>query len=101
MLKEIESMISASEKNGWELYRIANGSFSCENFSLNCDDIDRIECLLKPVFGYRMKKAHVMVSYDNWSGVYIMEMPGNNTKEAEVLIKDIYDFLIGTESDGK
>ncbi len=48
-----------------------------------------------------MKKAHVIVSYDNLSGVYIMEMAGSKTKEAEVLVKDIYDFLIGTESDGK
>ena len=78
---------------GWELHRIADRSLSCENFSLNCDDIDRIESILKPVFGKRMEKARVLVSYDNWSGVYIMEMPGNKTKEAEMLIKDIYDFL--------
>ena len=78
---------------GWELHRIADGNLSCENFSLNCDDIDRIERTLKPVFGERMKKAHIMVSYDNWSGVYIMHMPGTRTKEAERLIGEIYDFL--------
>ena len=78
---------------GWELHRIADGSLSCENFSLDCDDIDAIESILNPVFGKRLKEAHIMVSYDNWSGVFIMEMPGPKTMEAERLIKEIYDFL--------
>ena len=81
--------------NGWKLSVIANGSLSVNNDSLNSDDIDRIEELLRPDFETRMKKAHVFVSYDCWSGVFIMHLAGSESKKEDELIKEIYSFLKG------
>lgn len=85
-------LISKSE-NGWELFRISDKSLSCENSKLNEDDIDHIEKILKPEFGDRMKKETVFVSYDNWSGVFIMSMAKSKTKDSDELIKEIFEFL--------
>ncbi|MBR3636077.1 MAG: hypothetical protein IKN47_07760 [Lachnospiraceae bacterium] len=85
--------IISKSPNGWRLSVIANGSLSVNNDSLESDDIDRIEELLRPDFEPRMKEAHVFVSYDNWSGVFIMYLPGFKSKEADELIKEIYAFL--------
>lgn len=67
-------MILAKSNNGWELHTIANGRLSCENFNLMPDDIERIEKKLQPEFESSMKNEHIMISYDNWSGVFIMQM---------------------------
>lgn len=34
-----------------------------------------------------MKKEHVYVSWDNWSGIFIMHLPGQQTNNSEKLIK--------------
>ncbi len=86
-------MTCRKSENGWELCRIANEHLSCDNFCLKSEDIDRIEQVLQPKFGDRMKKEHVSVSYDNWSGVFIMQMPGFNTDSSDGLISEIYEFL--------
>lgn len=86
------SIISKSD-NGWELHTVANGSLSCENSKLDSNDIDVVEKMILPEFGERMKKEHVFVSWDNWSGVFIMALPGLNTDTSDKLIKEIYEWL--------
>lgn len=86
------SIISKSD-NGWELHTVANGSLSCENSKLDSNDIDVVEKMILPEFGERMKKEHVFVSWDNWSGVFIMALPGLNTDTSDKLIKEIYERL--------
>ena len=86
------SIISKSN-NGWELHTVANGSLSCENSKLDSNDIDVVEKMILPEFGERMKKEHVFVSWDNWSGVFIMALPGLNTDTSDKLIKEIYEWL--------
>lgn len=85
-------IISKSD-NGWELHTVANGSLSCENSKLDSNDIDVVEKMILPEFGERMKKEHVFVSWDNWSGVFIMALPGLNTDTSDKLIKEIYERL--------
>lgn len=80
-------------ENGWELCTLANGHLSCDNFNLTADDIDRVEELLRPKYGKIMKKEHIMVSYDNWSGIFIMQMPGCKTDTSDDIINEIYAFL--------
>ena len=86
------SIISKSN-NGWELHTVANGSLSCDNSKLDSNDIDVVEKMILPEFGERMKKEHVFVSWDNWSGVFIMALPGLNTDTSDKLIKEIYEWL--------
>jgi hypothetical protein len=86
------SIISKSD-NGWELHTVANGSLSCDNSKLDSNDIDVVEKMILPEFGERMKKEHVFVSWDNWSGVFIMALPGLNTDTSDKLIKEIYEWL--------
>ena len=85
-------IISKSD-NGWELHTVANGSLSCENSKLDSNDIEIVEEMMMPEFGERMKKEHVFVSWDNWSGVFIMALPGLNTDNSDKLIKEIYEWL--------
>lgn len=85
-------IISKSD-NGWELHTVANGSLSCDNSKLDSNDIDVVEKMILPEFGERMKKEHVFVSWDNWSGVFIMALPGLNTDTSDKLIKEIYEWL--------
>ena len=40
-----------------------------------------------------MKAEHVFVSWDNWSGVFIMHIPGKQTRNSDGLIKEIYERL--------
>ena len=87
--------MTEKSKNGWKLHKIANGHLSCDNFDLSPDDIDRIERMLRPRFGRSMKKENIWVSYDNWSGVFIMQMPGMNTDSSDEVIRKIYGFLSG------
>lgn len=86
-------MLIKKSKNGWELCTISNDHLSCDNFNLSSDDIDRIKQILQPEFGSLMKKAHIIIGYDNWSGVYIMQNPGFQTGSSDDVIKKIYDFL--------
>jgi len=83
----------SKSSNGWELKVLADGSLSCDNFNLGCDDIDTVYCILKKRFEKKMKKAHVFVSYDNWSGVFIMHIPGFYSPKGDKLIKEIFTFL--------
>ena len=86
------SIISKSD-NGWELHTVANGSLSCENSKLDSNDIDVVEKMIMLEFGERMKKEHVFISWDCWSGVFIMALPGSNTDNSDKLIKEIYERL--------
>ena len=87
-------IISKSD-NGWELHTVANGSLSCENSKLDSNDIDVVEKMILPEFGERMKKKHVFISWDCWSGVFIMHLPHSvkHTAGSNKLIKEIYDRL--------
>ena len=85
-------IISKSD-NGWELHTVTDGSLSCENSKLDSNDIDVVEKMILPEFGERMKKEHVFVSWDNWSGVFIMALPGLNTDNSDKLIKEIFERL--------
>ncbi len=87
-------LISKSD-NGWELHTIADGSLSCENFWLSDNDIASVEKIILPEFGQRMEKEHVFISWDNWSGVFIMHLshPVKHTADSDKLIKEIYDRL--------
>lgn len=90
-------MILAKSNNGWELHTIANGRLSCEHFNLMPDDIERIEKMLQPEFENSMKNEHIMISYDNWSGVFIMQMPSYQTCSSDDVIKKIYTFLSNSD----
>lgn len=90
-------MLIDKSKNGWELHTIANGHFSCENSNLLDNDIDRVEQLLQSKFADIMKKEHITVSYDNWSGVYIMQNIGIKTGLSDTIIKEIYEFLTNSD----
>ena len=48
-------------------------------------------------FGSIIKEERIMVSWDNWSGIFIMQMPGMNTASSDDLIKEIYEFLAKTD----
>ena len=85
-------IISKSD-NGWELHTVANGSLSCENSKLDSNDIDVVGKMILPEFGERMKKEHVFISWDCWSGVFIMALPGLNTDTSDKLIKEIFERL--------
>ncbi len=39
----------SKSSNGWELKVLADGSLSCDNFNLGCDDIDTVYCVLKKI----------------------------------------------------
>ncbi|PWJ69610.1 hypothetical protein B0O40_1981 [Ruminococcaceae bacterium R-25] len=86
------SIISKSN-NGWELHTVSNGSLSCENSKLDSNDIDIVEKKILPEYGERMKKEHVFVSWDNWSGVFIMALPGLHTDNSDKLIKELFERL--------
>ncbi len=85
-------------KNGWELQILANGHLSCDNFDLSSDDADKVEKYISSEFGQLMKNEKIMVGYDNWSGVFIMQMPNFNTDTSDRVIKSIYDFWLNSDS---
>ena len=87
----------SNDLSGWKLYKIADGSLSCENPNLNENDISTVMETVQSKFGERMKEENVFVSYDNWSGVYLMAIPGKSTQKSDKLVKDIYEFLIEQE----
>ncbi len=79
---------------GWVLTTLANGHFSCENFNKDSSDIDEIERLLKSRFGNQIEEEHIMISYDCWSGVFIMLHVGfDNFESSDKLIGSIYEYL--------
>lgn len=90
-------MLLEKSNNGWELHTITNGRLSCEHFNLMPDDIERIEKILQPEFESSMKNEHIIISYDNWSGVFIMQLPGVETYSSDDVIKKIYDFLSNSD----
>ena len=70
---------------------------SCDNSEMRSEDIDRVEEILRPRFGDIMKKKAIMVSYDNWSGVFIMQIPGVKAGKADDTIREIYKFLSNSD----
>ncbi len=94
-------MLIAKSENGWELHTISNGKLSCEKFDLDASktDIDRIENDIRQKFGSIIAEERIMVSWDNWSGIFIMQMPGMLTDSSDVVIREIYKFLACADSD--
>ena len=86
-------MLYKKSENGWELCTIANGHLSCDNPTLKADDIDSVEKLLMAKFGESMENEHIIVSYDNWSGVFVMQMTGFNTDSSDEIINGIFVYL--------
>ena len=87
-------MLIAKSKNGWELHTIANGKLSCENFNIeSTEEIAEVEHRIQQKFGDILKKEGIFVGWDNWSGTYIMQIPGKNTESSDEIIKEIYEFL--------
>ncbi len=92
-------MLIAKSENGWELHTIANGRLSCDNFDLETSDIDWVESRIRQKFGKRLDEEKIMVSWDNWSGIFIMQMPGIDTDSSDALIRKIYKFLACDDSE--
>ena len=94
-------MLMAKSENGWELHTIGNGKLSCEKFNLDVTttEIERVKSSIQQKFGKIIDEEGIMVSWDNWSGIFIMQMPGMNTDSSDVLIKEIYKFLVETSLD--
>lgn len=90
-------MLIEKSKNGWELCTISNDKLSCDNFNLEATDIDRVESSILQKFGSIIKEEGIMVSWDNWSGIFIMQMPGINTDSSDFLIREIYEFLANSD----
>lgn len=93
-------MLIAKSENGWELHTISNGKLSCEKFDLDATkkDIDRVKSYIRQKFGNIIDEEGIMVSWDNWSGIFIMQMPGKNTDSAAGVIREIYKFLACDDS---
>lgn len=91
----------AKSENGWELHTIANGKLSCDKFDLDATaaDINRVESNIRQKFGDVIDEEGIMVSWDNWSGIFIMQMPGMNTESSDAVIREIYKFLAGEDLD--
>lgn len=86
------------KEDGWELTTSANGHLSCDNFNKDSSDIDEIERLLKEKFGNQIKEEHIIISYDCWSGIFIMLNAGfDNYESSDKLISNIYEYLIEME----
>jgi len=91
-------MLIAKSKNGWELHTIANGKLSCEKFTLESkEDIDSVSRSIEQKFGDAMEKEGIFVGWDNWSGTFIMQMPGKNTDSSDLVIREIYEYLSDTD----
>lgn len=87
-------MLIAKSKNGWELHTIEDGKLSCENFCMeSSEEIVQVEHLIQQNFGNIMKEEGIIVGWDNWSGTYIMQMPGKNTDSSNEVIREIYESL--------
>ena len=93
-------MLIDKSENGWELHRISNGKLSCESYSLeSSDDIEMVRNRIQQKFGHVINEEGIIVSWDNWSGTYIMQMPEMDTDSSELVIIEIYKFLSGEEID--
>lgn len=90
-------MLIAKSEKGWELHTIANGKLSCENFNLESDSIDRIERIIWQEFGSIIKEENIMVSWDNWSGLFVMQSVGVNSSSSDAVIKEIYNFFANSD----
>ena len=90
-------MLIAKSQNGWELHTISNGKLSCENFNLESCDIDKIESILQQEFGSLIKEEKIIVNWDNWSGIFIMQLAGINSYSSDAVIKEIYEFFANSD----
>ncbi|MBR1738652.1 MAG: SMI1/KNR4 family protein [Firmicutes bacterium] len=95
--EKAEILLHFQSKKGWSLWTIGSGHLSCDNSEMRSEDIDRVEEILRPRFGDIMKKKAIMVSYDNWSGVFIMQIPGVKAGKADDTIREIYKFLSNSD----
>ncbi|MBD5146499.1 MAG: hypothetical protein HDT21_11425 [Ruminococcus sp.] len=86
----------------WNIFELANGHLSCENISLGSQDIDKIEEIIEKHFGAGiLRRRKIYVSYDCWSGVYIMPVWYGVSEEirsdSDEFVKEIYEFLKASE----
>ena len=88
-------MLIEKSRNGWELHTISNGRLSCEKYDLEASDsnTDKIERDIHQKFGSVIDEEGIMVSGDNWSGVFIMQMPGMDTNSSDEIIREIYRYF--------
>lgn len=88
------------KKNNWILTTITEGHLSCENLKLESAEIRNIEAILEKKFGNQLKRHGIIVSYDCWSGVFIMPFykDAECYAAADSLIKQIYDYLCELEN---
>ena len=88
-------MLIAKSENGWELHTINNGKMSCEKFDLevSLSDINKIKSYIRQKFGNIIDEEGIIVSWDNWSGIFVMQMPGMNTNSSDDIIRQIYKLL--------
>lgn len=64
----------------------------CELDSSRIDDIKK---KLKNAFGKQIEEEHILISWDCWSGIFIMLNPVfDNYESSNSLIKKIYEYLI-------
>lgn len=77
---------------------------SCENSSLEASDINKIEEIIENRFGAGiLRRRKILLSWDCWSGVFIMHMPlpslsEESMSESDEFIKEIYEFLKNSEN---
>lgn len=82
----------------WKLEKIADGNLSCDNFELDSSRIKDIEETLIKAFGKQIKQEKIFISWDCWSGIFIMLIPGcDNFESSNKVIEKIYECLISTE----
>lgn len=91
----------AKSENGWELHTIANGKLSCDKYDLDVTttDINSVQNDICQKFGDVIDQEGIMVSWDNWSGIFIIQMPGMNTDSSDAVIREIYKFLASEDAD--
>ena len=80
--------------NNWEIVKLASGRLSIDNYSKSETEIENIENNLQKRFFDRLKDENIVVMWDCWSGIFIMQNVGfEYTKSTELLLQEIYDFL--------
>lgn len=91
--KKVMRFISKN-KNGWILHTIADGSLACDNDNISKEEFAVIEKTLLSEFENRMKKEHVNIDWDEWSG-YIISRAfwEKKSQKSDELIEEIYEYL--------
>ena len=84
----------SKNKNGWVLHTITDGSLACDNDKISKEEFVVIEKSILSEFEDRMKKEHVIIDWDEWSGYIITRVFWEKkTEKSDELIKEIYEYL--------